>query len=187
MKKIITEVSARHLHLSQKDLEILFGKNYTLRKKADLSQTGHFAAQETVILLNKKKSLTARIIGPTRANTQVELSMTDCKFLDIKPVLKLSGDIKNSGSIILVGPKGKIRLNSGVIVAKRHLHLASLDAKKWQIKNNQKVSVQVKSERELVFKNIIVRVGEGQTRLHLDTDEANAAGLKNGDIVYLDI
>lgn len=194
MKKIIAEVSARHLHLCAKDLEILFGsprgvagKNYSLHKKLDLSQTGQYAAQETVTLVNKNKSLTVRIIGPTRPATQVELSLTDCKFLDIKPVLKLSGDIKNSSSLTLVGPKGKVKLKTGVIVAKRHLHLASLDAKKWQIKNNQKVSVQVKSERELVFKNIIVRVGEGQTRLHLDTDEANAAGLKNGDIVYLDI
>lgn len=187
MKKIIAEVSARHLHLCQKDLEILFGKNYTLRKKSDLSQTGHFAAQETVTLVNKNKSLTARIIGPTRPATQVELSMTDCKFLDIKPILKLSGDTKNSGSLTLVGPKGKIKLKTGVIVAKRHLHLAIQDAKKWQIRNKQKVSVLVKGERELIFKSIIVRVGECQTRLHLDTDEANAAGIKNGEIVYLDI
>ncbi len=182
MKKIIAEVSARHIHLCQKDLEILFGKNYTLRKKSALSQTGHYAAQETVTLVNKSKSLTVRVIGPTRPDTQVELSMTDCKFLDIKPVLKLSGDIKNSSGLTLVGPKGKVKLKTGVIVAKRHLHLAVQDAKKWQLKNNQKVSLAVKGERELIFKSIIVRVSDGQTRLHLDTDEANAAGLKNGDI-----
>ena len=193
MKKIIAEVSARHLHLCQKDLEILFGsprgeagKKYLLHQKSALSQTGHYAAQETVNLVNKSKSLTVRIIGPTRPDTQVELSMTDCKFLDIKPILRLSGDLKNSSGLTLVGPKGKLKLKTGVIVAKRHLHLAIQDAKKWQLKNNQKVSVQVKGERALVFKNIIVRVGEGQTRLHLDTDEANAAGIKNGEIVYLD-
>lgn len=187
MKKIIAEVSARHLHLCQKDLEILFGRNYQLHQKIALSQTGQYAAQETVTLVNQNKSLTARIIGPTRPDTQVELSLTDCKFLDIKPILKLSGDIKNSGSLTLVGPKGKTKLKTGVIVAKRHLHLAVQDAKKWRLKNNSKVSVLVKGERELIFKGIIVRVGEIQTRLHLDTDEANAAGIKNNEVVYLDI
>lgn len=187
MKKIIAEVSARHLHLSIRDLEVLFGLNYKLHTKIALSQTGQYAAQETVTLVNKSKSLTLRIIGQTRKDTQVELSISDCKFLDIKPILRLSGDIKNSSGLTLVGPKGQVKLSSGVIVAKRHLHLSIQDAKKWSLKNNQKVSVQVKGDRELVFKNIIVRVGEGQTRLHLDTDEANAAGLKNGEIVYLDI
>src|SRR3989339_763814 len=193
MKKIIAEISARHLHLSIKDLEVLFGsprveagKNYLLHEKTALSQTGQYAAQETVTLVNKSKSLTLRIIGPTRKDTQVELSISDCKFLDIKPILRLSGDIKNSSSITLVGPKGKIKLKTGVIVAPRHLHLAVQDAKKWQLKTGQKVLVQAKGERELVFKNVIVRVGEGLTRLHLDTDEANAAGVKNGEIVYLD-
>ena len=89
-----------------------------------LSQTGQYAAQETVTLSNENKSLTLRIIGPTRQDTQVELSMTDCKFLDIKPILRLSGDLKNSSGLTLVGPKGQVKLNSGVIVAKRHLHLS---------------------------------------------------------------
>lgn len=185
MKKIIAEVSARHIHLSEKDRKILFGKDYQFKIEKKLSQLGHFAAKEKVILQNKNKTLTVRVLIPLRIETQVELSMTDCKFLELKSILRLSGDIKNSGSLTLVGPKGKIKLKTGVIVAKRHLHLAIQDAKKWQLRNNQKVSVLIKGERELIFKSIIVRVGVGATRLHLDTDEANAAGIKNGGVVYL--
>lgn len=185
MKKIIAEVSARHIHLSEKDKNILFGIDYRFKVEKKLSQLDHFAAKEKVVLQNKNQTLTARVLLPLRAETQVELSMTDCKFLDLEPTLRLSGDTKNSSSITLVGSKGKTKLKTGVIVAKRHLHLSEVDAKNWQLKNKQKVSVQVKGERELIFKSVIVRVCKGATRLHLDTDEANAAGIKNGDVVYL--
>jgi len=187
MKKIIAEVSARHIHLSEKDKNVLFGKDYKFTIEKKLSQIGHFAAKEKITLKNKDKILTARVLLPLRAETQVELSMTDCKFLDLKPVLKLSGDIKNSSGITLVGPKRELKLKTGAIVAKRHLHLSEIDAKNWKLKNKQKVLIQIKGERALVLQNVIIRIGVGLTRLHLDTDEANASGIKNGETVYLDI
>jgi putative phosphotransacetylase len=187
MKKVILEVSARHLHLSEKDLFVLFGKNYVLHKKKDLSQKGEFAAQETVDVVHKNKVLSCRIVGPTRKQTQVELSATDFKFLELPTSLRLSGDLKNTGGAVLVGPKAKIKLKQGLILAKRHLHIDPKTAQKWNLKNGQSISAVNRGERAVVFKNVIVRIGDFSTRLHLDTDEANASGLKNNDFIYLDI
>lgn len=185
MVKVEVEISARHVHLAKKELDILFGEAYNLKIKNTLSQKGEFAAKEIIQVVSGEKSLAVRVVGPLRKETQVELSMTDCIFLKLKPILKISGDLKKSAGVVLAGPKGKLKLKQGLIVAKRHLHIDVTTAKKWQLKNGQTISAVTKGERAIEFKNIIVRIGDFQTRLHLDTDEANAAGLKNHDKVYL--
>ena len=179
MKKVPVEISARHLHLSQKDLEILFGKDYHLTKVKELSQTGEFSAEETVELVGQKSSHSkVRIIGPVRDQTQVEISMTDCRILGIDAPLKLSGNVKGSAQAKIKGPKGEVELKEGVIVPMRHLHLSQEDSDSLGIKTNDKVSIKLEGEREITFHNIIVRSGEKyNTACHLDTDEANAAGL----------
>jgi len=178
IKKIKAEISARHLHLSQKDLDRLFGKNYKLKKLKDLSQPGEFAAKETVEVINKNKKLTMRIVGPVRHDTQVELALTDCYFLKVFPEIRVSGDVKGTPGITLKGPKGTVRLKQGVIVPKRHLHISDTDAKKWKIKNRQKVKVRIKGNLGLTFDEVVARVSpKYSTAIHLDTDEANAAGL----------
>lgn len=177
-KKIKAEISARHLHLSQKDLDKLFGKGYQLKPIKELSQPGEFAAQEAVEVVNKSRSLKVRIVGPVRKSTQVELAMTDCYFLRVYPEIRVSGDIEKTPGITIKGPKGIVRIQQGVIVPQRHLHISKEDAKKWKIRNRQKVKVRIKGKRSLTFDDVVARVSDKySTAIHLDTDEANAAGL----------
>jgi len=152
MNKIPVEVSARHIHLSQKDLEKLFGNGYELKKLRDLTLPGEFAAKEKVQLENGKKKLSLRIVGPPRENTQVELSITDALRVDIKPVIKVSGDIKNTPGAVLVGPKGRVEIMAGVIVAQRHIHCTKEDAQRLNLKKT--VSVKIEGKRELVFNKV---------------------------------
>lgn len=188
MKRVKAEISARHLHLSQKHLEKLFGKGYELTVIKDLSQPGEFAAKERVEVKGKKDSIMMRIVGPTRAQTQIELALTDARKLGVKPEIRVSGDLKYSpGGLTLKGPKGSVRLSTGVIVPKRHLHISREDAKKWKIKNGQKLKAVVKGPRALEIKEIVARVGNYSTAIHLDTDEANAAGLLTCSYIDLDI
>jgi len=179
MRKIIAEISARHLHLSAAHLAKLFGQKYQLKNLKDLSQPGEFAASVQVELVGPKGSLKkVRVVGPTRKATQIELTFTDCRTLGIEPVIRVSGDLKGTpGGLVIKGPKGKIKLNSGVIVPQRHLHISREDAKNWKIKNGQKLKAKVGGSRGLIFDNIVARVGNYRTRIHLDTDESNAAGL----------
>lgn len=177
MKKVIAEISARHLHIARKDLYKLFGKDYQLINIKDLSQPGEFAAKEEVEVIGKNK-MKMRIVGPVRKKTQIELSLTDCRYLGVKPMIRVSGDLTATpGGLTLKGPKGKIVLKTGVIVAQRHLHLPMAQAKAWKLTTGQKVSAKVGGPRGLIFDNIVVRVGNYATRIHIDTDEANAAGL----------
>jgi len=182
MPKVPVEISARHLHLSLKDLETLFGAGYCLKKIKDLSQPGEFVAQETVDLIGPKSIYkNVRIVGPVRKNTQVEITATDCRILGINAPIKISGDIKGSASAILKGPRGQIKLNQGVIIAKRHLHLSAKEARIFGLKNNQAISISVSAagQRSVTFHQVIVRAGDQYKKAcHLDTDEANAAGLK---------
>jgi putative phosphotransacetylase len=179
MKKVIAEISARHLHISAAHAAKLFGKTYQLKKLKDLSQPGEFAATAQLQLIGPKGKIQAvRIVGPIRKQTQIELTLSDCRTLGIKPVIRVSGDLKGSpGGLIIKGPKGQVKLTSGVIVPQRHLHISKEDAKKWKIKNGQKLKAKVAGSRGLVFDEIVARVGNYQTRIHLDTDESNAAGL----------
>lgn len=177
--KIPVEVSARHCHLSRADSEKLFGLGHELKSAKQLSQLSDFACQETVAIENNNHILeNMRVIGPLREKTQVEISKTDAVFLGVNTPIRLSGDIAGSQGIILIGPVGRVDLTEGLIIAKRHLHCATEEAKRYKLKSGDIVSVRVEGERQIIFENIIVRVGDGyRICLHLDTDEGNAAGI----------
>ncbi len=185
--KIKLEVSARHIHLSTEHLNKLFGKDYQLQPQHRISQPGQFAAREKVVIIGPKGRLDVRIIGPTRSETQIELSITDCLKLGIKPVLRLSGDLKNTPGCLILGPKGRISLKQGVIVAERHLHIAPEEAKLLKLKAGDIISLAVTGPRSLTFHQVVVRsrVGVDKMSFMLDTDEANAAGVKGGEVVKL--
>lgn len=173
------EYSARHIHLSKETISLLFGENYSLTVKKNLSQPGHFAAEETVTLVGPKNSLKLRILGPERDHDQVELAKSDCLFVGIDAPLRLSGDVHGSAGGKLIGPAGEVELKEGVIIAKRHWHCSAVSAEKYQLKNGDKVSVVMEGERALLFDEVIIRVHESsEDTIHLDTDEANAAGLQ---------
>jgi propanediol utilization protein len=179
MDKIPIEVSARHVHLSQKDLEILFGKGYELKKLKQLTQPSDFCAEEVLVIKSKdKKIANVRVIGPVREKTQAEISMTDDVFLELNPPLRLSGDLEGSSGIILEGPEGEVELKEGLIIARRHIHCSPEEAKEAKINHGQIVSVEVQGERALIFQCVEVRVKDDyKLCMHIDTDEGNAAGI----------
>jgi len=180
MIKIPIEISARHIHLSRADLDILFGKNYQLTIKKEISQPGQFSAEEQVEIQGSKGTIEkVRIVGPLRKNTQVELSITDCYKLGIDPIIKASGDIQNTSVALIIGPVGKVKLSTGVIVSQRHLHIEPTLAKNNNLKDLQVISIKTSGQRSVIFNNVIVRSREGIDTLSfmLDTDEANAAGI----------
>jgi putative phosphotransacetylase len=190
--KIPIEVSARHIHLSQQDLEKLFGQGYELKKFKQLTQPSDFAAEETVDIQvgsksGGKKFDKVRVVGPLREQTQVEISLTDAIGSGIIPPVRLSGNLKNSAEVVLYGPVGQVELEEGLIIAQRHLHCATDEAKELGINNGDAVAVQVGSERPVIFQNVLVRVRDSyKLCMHLDTDEANAAGInKIGEGVIL--
>ena len=180
--QIPVEVSARHVHLSKKDNDILFGENYKLKKYHDVSQPNQFASVETLIIRSKKKDIkNVRIIAPFRNETQVEISITDAYNLGIDlPLVLASGNLKDSsGGIELIGPKGKIKLTSGVIISQRHLHIEPKLAKEYSIKHQDNISILIKGNRSIIFNNVLVRSREGIDKLsfQIDTDEGNACGI----------
>lgn len=179
-------VSARHLHLSPEDLEVLFGTGYELKVKKTL-MGDQFAAEETVTILGDKlKAIEkVRILGPTRRETQVEISATDAISLGVKAPLRLSGNIAESSSITIVGPKGVVKKKEGCIVSKRHIHMNYEDSKRLGIGEGI-VSVKVPGERAGILENVDVRVRDDyHLEMHIDTDEANALGIKNGQFVEI--
>jgi len=182
MKKITIEVSARHAHLSPKHLAALFGKDYQLTNLSDLSQTGQYACKETVTIKTKGGQIeNLRIIGPARSKTQVEISLTDARKLKIMPPVRLSGDLSGSAGATLVGPKGKVILREGVIIAERHVHCDPATAKSLGLTNKSILEIKVPGIRALTFRNVPVRIDSSFVyRLHLDTDEANAALIDSG-------
>lgn len=182
-KLVLVETSARHVHLSSQDLETLFGADYQLTNVKDLSQPGQFACKERVTIVGPKRSLeNVSILGPTRSATQVELSMTDARSIGIGAPVRESGDVAGSGSCKIIGPKGAVELPCGVIAAKRHIHATPADAEKFGLKDKQVVSVAVENQgRSLVFGDVVVRVSPTYAwAMHIDTDEANAAGVTPG-------
>ena len=183
-KEVMVEISARHVHVSQKDLEILFGEGYELTPKKDLSQPGQFACEEKVTVVGPKSQLKASILGPVRPDTQVELSLTDARSIGVSAPIRESGDVANSGVCKLVGPKGEVELAQGVITAKRHIHMTPEDAQNYNITDKQIVSVKVTTEgRSLVFGDVVARVSPSyKLAMHIDTDESNAA-LVGGDCI----
>ncbi len=177
--KFLVETSARHVHLSQADLETLFGAGYQLTKKKDLSQPGQYACEERVTIVGSKEELAGvSILGPVRKDTQVELSLTDARSIGVSAPVRESGDIAGSGACKIVGPKGEIELAEGVIAAKRHIHATTKDAQELGVENGQVVSVKIDTDgRSLVFGDVVVRVSDSYAlAMHIDTDESYAAG-----------
>ncbi len=189
-KPVLVEISARHIHVSEKDLEILFGEGHKLTPKKDLSQPGQFACEEKVTIVGPKGSLKASILGPVRPATQVEISLTDARSIGVKAAIRESGDIANTEGCKIVGPSGEIEISEGVIAAKRHIHMTPADAEKYGLSDKQIVGVKIPCEgRSLIFGDVVVRVHQNfSLAMHIDTDEANAAavpGSCTGDIVVL--
>ena len=188
MEKILVETSARHVHLSQEDLETLFGKGATLTNKKDLSQPGQFACAERVNLVGPKKELAnVSILGPVRPKTQVEVSYTDARTLGVAAPLRESGDVAGTPGLKLVGPAGEVELTEGVMVAKRHIHMTPEDAERLGVENGEIVSVKIESERTSILGDVVIRVSpKFALAMHIDTDESNAAaafGVCYGEIV----
>lgn len=180
-------ISNRHVHLSQADLEVLFGSGFELTPMKDLSQPGQFAANEQVDLVGPKRTISGvRILGPARKTSQVEISVTDAFTLGISPVVKNSGDLEGTPGLKLVGPAGEVVLDKGSIVAARHIHMHPTDAEKFGVKDKDVVSVRTEGPRPVVFDNVLVRVNpEYSLEMHVDMDEGNAAFVKNGTLVEL--
>lgn len=188
MKKIPVGISGRHLHLTKEHLEILFGEGYQLTVLKDLSQPGQYAANEKVDILSPQGNLLAgvRILGPVRPESQVEISKSDAiRFKFIAPV-RSSGDVKGSGACTLIGPKGKVELKEGVIIADRHIHFSDVEAKEFGVIDRQMVSIRIHGEKPGILDNVLCRVSpKFKLDCHLDTDDGSAFMLNTGDFVEL--
>ena len=179
-KTVLVEISAHHVHVSEKDLEILFGKGHQLTNKKDLSQPGQFACEERVTVVGPKREIKGvSILGPCRPQTQVEISLTEARSIGVSAPIRESGDLAGSPGCKLVGPCGEVEITEGVIAAKRHIHMTPADAEKYGIVDKQIVSVKIPTEgRSLIFGDVVARVSPSYAlAMHLDTDEANAAAI----------
>ena len=176
------EASGRHVHVTKEQAVRLFGHNLT--PKRPLSQPGQYLANERVRLVGPKGEFqNVAVLGPERSAGQVEISLTDARTLGIQVPIRLSGDVKNSPGITLVGEKGRVALAEGVIAAQRHIHLRPEDAEKFHVKDKQVVSLQTYTARPVVFRDVVVRVSKDfAPYAHLDYDEANACGFQSGDL-----
>lgn len=185
--KVPVGISARHVHVSQADLDILYGEGYQLTVKKDLKQEGQFASNELVDIITEKGSFkNVRILGPIRKQTQVEIALTDALKLKMAIPVRDSGDLKDSPGITIVGPKGTIEIKEGVIAAGRHIHMSLTDAAAFGVKDKDVVKVRCEGERGLVFENVLIRAHESfRLEMHIDTDEANAAMCKNSGLVEI--
>lgn len=185
--KVVVGVSQRHIHLSREHLDVLFGKGYELTIKKYLMGR-EYASEECVTLVGPSlKSIEkVRVLGPVRANTQVEISKTDTFILKVSPPVRPSGKIEGSEKMVIVGPKGVVYLNEGVIIANRHIHLEPKFAEENGIKDNDYVDVLVDSVKPTKFYDVQVRVRDDfRNEMHIDTDDANSAGIKNGTMVTI--
>ena len=181
--EVLVETSARHIHVSQADLDTLFGKGYELTKKKDLSQPGQYACAERVDIVGPKKTLAGvSILGPVRPETQVELSLTDARSIGCAAPVRESGDIAGSGACKIVGPCGEVEISEGVIAAMRHIHMTTADAERMGLTDKQIVSVKIDSDgRSVTFGDVVVRVSDKYAlAMHIDTDESNAGGVAPG-------
>lgn len=186
-RSIPVGVSNRHVHLTREDIQKLFGSGAELTKWKELSQPGQFACEEKVTLVGSWGVIeNVRVLGPARQNTQVEISVNDGFKLGVRAPIRGSGDLMSSASIALVGPVGSITLAEGAIIAARHIHMHTDDAKEWGLKDKERVSVEVPGPRGLVFKEVLVRVSNDyKLEMHIDIDEANAASLGNDSYVTI--
>lgn len=181
-------ISNRHIHLSEEHVEVLFGKGYKLTPFKDLSQPGQYACKEqlTIVGPSLKPIEKVRVLGPVRSASQVEISRTDAYTLKVNAPVRESGKISGSAPITVIGPKGTVTLNEGCIIANRHIHMSLADGEKFGVKDNDYVDVDAFGERRTRFFDVQVRVHKDfRLEMHLDTDDANAAGLKNGSKVKI--
>ena len=175
--------SNRHVHLSQPDVERLFGAGYRLTRMRDLAQPGQYACNETVTMECPKGSTTLRVVGPARKETQIELSYTDCFKLGVKPVLRMSGDTAGTPGCVLRNGDRQVVIDRGVIVAARHLHMAPAEAAAYGLKDGDVVALAVEGPRATTLDNLVVRSGEAHSlEAHIDKDEANACALEDGQL-----
>ena len=185
---LVVSVSARHVHLTDQDVETLFGAGHKLTVSKDLYQDGYFAAEETVMVVGPRRRMlpTVRILGPTRPESQVELAFTDGISLGIELPTRASGNIAGSPGCVLVGPKGVVELRQGVIRAERHIHMGPADAEFYGVKDKDHMSLRVTSGCSTTFHNLLVRVGKKiKLEVHLDTDEGNACDIDHAARVEL--
>ncbi len=180
-------VSNRHVHLSQVDLEALFGPGYELSRMKDLSQPGQYACKETVTICGQKGAIEkVRILGPVRSRTQVEILAGDSFKLGIKSTARLSGDLDGTPGITIIGPKGSVQIKEGLMVAQRHIHMLPEDAARMGVRDGQVVSLEVDGIRGGILRNTIVRVtSQSGLECHIDTEEANALGLSSSSRVKI--
>lgn len=176
-------VSNRHIHLTREHVEILFGKGYELNPVKDLSQPGQYACKEllTIVGPSLRPIEKVRVLGPERKASQVEISRTDSFVLKVKPPVRESGDIKGSAPITIIGPKGVVTLDEGCIIANRHIHMSLEEGAAFGLKDGDYVDVEANGERRTMFYDVQVRVHKDfRLEMHIDTDDANAAGIGNG-------
>lgn len=180
--KVPVGISSKHIHLSQEHIEVLFGTGHSLTKKKDLSQPGQFASEETVTLIGPKGALKGvRVLGPARKASQVELAATDTFKIGVKPPVRDSGKLEETPGIDVEGPKGRVRMDQGVIVAARHIHMTPQEAARYSLKDGDHVRVAVTGPRGGILEKVLVRVNPDYALdLHVDTDEGNAFSLVNG-------
>lgn len=181
-------ISNRHVHLSEADLEILFGKGYELTKLKDLSQPGQYACKEVVTICGPKGAIEkVRILGPTRSKTQVEVLTGDCIKLGAAPHARLSGDLSKTPGITLVGPKNSVQIEEGLIVAQRHIHMTPQDAEMLGVHDGQVVSIKVEGERGGTYSNVAIRANDAsKLECHLDIEEANAMGMNSKSTIRIE-
>jgi len=185
-KKIPVGVSARHIHVSREDLDVLYGKGYELTVMKDLSQPGQYAAKENVELVTEKGTMKVRILGPVRKQTQIELALTDAVKLGITPPVRDSGELKGSPGLTIKGPQGEVKIDEGVIAACRHIHMTPAEAEVFCLNDKDIVKVRCGGDRGLIFDNVLVRVNDNYSlEMHIDTDEGNAAMLHTGEAVQI--
>ena len=185
--KVVVGISNKHLHLSEADLATLFGEGYKLTVKKELKQPGQYASEELVDVIGPKGTLKGiRVLGPTRPESQVELAMTDARVIGLDLPVRESGVLDGSPGIKLSGPKGEVTLAKGAIIAYRHIHLSVAQAEEAGVKDKDLVTVKTFGTRPLIFEQVLIRSGAAHTNeFHVDTDEGNAAGLKNNDTVEI--
>lgn len=182
-------VSVKHCHLTKEHFKILFGENAEPKRVKDIKQPGFYAAEEMIDVKGPKGVLRKiRLVAPYRDHTQIELASTDAMAIGLKPPVRESGDVKNSGGAVLIGPQGQVEIKEGVIIAQRHLHFSPSEAAALGITSGEVVRVRAGTGggRAVVFEDVVVRVGPKYSlEFHVDTDEANTAGIKTGDVVHI--
>ncbi len=188
MKKTLPiALSNRHCHLSEQDIVTLFGEGYELKKLKDLSQPGQYACEECIEVIGPKGSIKKiRVLGPARPESQVEILASDAYKLGVPIVIRDSGNLDGSPGAKIVGPKGEADIDKGIIVASRHIHMSDVDAKEFGLNDKDIVKIKIPGERGLVFENVLVRASDKfALEMHVDTEEGNASGCKNGQIVEI--